>query len=300
MDMKFRAHETFFIRKGWLSKGIRAVEENPEVFIMKAPMPMDALGIGANMVKSLRYWMQATDLTKEPKSGKRIQTFTEFGNLVRKYDRYTEEIGTLYLIHYKLISNAEKATSWYYLFNLYQPVELVKDDFISSLNGYVISKNGEGAAMRSYTDDFNCIIGTYVPRYQVEPSKVSPENNIDCPLGELGLITVIDRVKKVYRKTSPSVDTLDPWVVLAVMMDNLYGRKELSFSFNELLTSPCNIGRVFNMDVITMLDVLQRVERTEAIKIIRTAGLDTVRVLKKYTFNECVEKYYKNIEESRG
>ena len=30
--MKFRAHDTFFIRKGWLSKGMKAVQTKPDVF----------------------------------------------------------------------------------------------------------------------------------------------------------------------------------------------------------------------------------------------------------------------------
>ena len=57
MSMKFRAHETFFIRKGWISKGMKYVSISPDVFISKEDNPMDVMGIGANMVKSLRYWL---------------------------------------------------------------------------------------------------------------------------------------------------------------------------------------------------------------------------------------------------
>mgnify|MGYP000099152852 CR=1 FL=1 len=35
MAMKFRAHETFFIRKRWLSKGMKAVKNEPTAFISK-------------------------------------------------------------------------------------------------------------------------------------------------------------------------------------------------------------------------------------------------------------------------
>lgn len=118
MDMKFRAHDTFFIRKGWISKGMRYVDKNPEVFISKTENPMDVLGIGANMVKALRYWLQAIGVTEEPASGRRIQVFTPFGKLVFKHDPYIEELGTLYLLHYKLASNVELATSWYYFFTI--------------------------------------------------------------------------------------------------------------------------------------------------------------------------------------
>ena len=64
--MKFRAHETFFIRKGWLSKGMKYVRQTEgNVFIDKENNPMDTLGIGSNMVKSLRYWLLAVGLTEE-------------------------------------------------------------------------------------------------------------------------------------------------------------------------------------------------------------------------------------------
>lgn len=109
MAMKFRAHETFFIRKGWLSKGMRYVSQKPDVFIDKNENPMDVLGIGANMVKSLRYWLQAVGLTCEPSKGKKIQTLTPFGECVYKHDRYIEELGTLYLLHYNLVKEIGRA-----------------------------------------------------------------------------------------------------------------------------------------------------------------------------------------------
>lgn len=83
--MKFRAHDTFFIRKGWLSKGMKAVHSKPDVFVAKDENPMDVLGIGSNMVKSLRYWLVATNLTEEALLNKRrVQKFTGFGNQIFK------------------------------------------------------------------------------------------------------------------------------------------------------------------------------------------------------------------------
>ena len=93
--MKFRAHETFFIRKGWLSKGMERVVAKEDLFVDKAENPMDVLGIGSNMVKSLRYWLQAVELTSEPNTGRRVQTLTPFGEMVYANDRYIEEVGLL-------------------------------------------------------------------------------------------------------------------------------------------------------------------------------------------------------------
>lgn len=108
MAMKFRAHDTFFIRKGWLSKGMKYVHAKGDVFISKDENPMDVLGIGANMVKALRYWLQAVGLTEEPKSGRRIQRFTSFGESVFNNDRYIEEKGPCIYFNIVLLAIVQK------------------------------------------------------------------------------------------------------------------------------------------------------------------------------------------------
>ena len=295
MAMKFRAHDTFFIRKGWLSKGMERIVEKPDLFVDKAENPMDILGIGSNMVKALRYWMQTVGLTQEPKSGRKIQSLTPLGQQIYDNDCYIEELGTLYLLQYKLASQKEEAT-WYYFFNEFSMSEFTKEEFVQQLQNYIMmDEDGGSVAIRSLNDDFACIINTYLPRYKSNPGKVSPENNIDCPFGELGLVDIANKKQKTYKKSIPSAKSFNPWVVLAVIMDQAEDRDEIAL--NELLTKPCNIGKVFNLDAITMLDILHEIESIGMLKIIRTAGLDVVHLNRKMTFDECVAKYYETIEE---
>lgn len=295
MPMKFRAHDTFFIRKGWLSKGMRCVSNKPDVFVDKNENPMDVLGIGANMVKALRYWLQVVGLTKEPSKGKRDQHFTALGRMVYEHDTYIEELGTLYLLQYELASQKEEATAWYFFFNEFSMSEFSKEDFVAALEKYIkMEESDSSVASRSLSDDFTCIINTYLPRYKSNPTKVSPENNIDCPFGELGLVDILNKRKKTYKKSIPASDTLNPWVALAVIVDNADGRTEISL--NELLNAPCNIGRVFNLDSVTMLDVLYRIEKLGLIKINRTAGLDVINLLEDLSFLDCVQNFYDSID----
>ena len=292
--MKFRAHDTFFIRKGWLSKGMKYVNSKPDVFISKEDNPMDVLGIGANMVKALRYWLQAVGLTQEPNSGKRIQSFTPLGECVFKNDRYIEEIGTLLILHYKLASNFQEATAWYLFFNEFNMSEFTRDDFVDFLQRRIRMEDGEApVAIRSLNDDFTCIINTYLPRYKVNPNRIAPENNIDCPFGELGLIDILSKDKKSYRKAISLPQSIDPWIALAVIVDQAGESKEISL--NEILTAPKNIGKIFNLDAISMLDVLYQVENIGKIKINRTAGLDVVQILTDFNFQDCVNAYYDSI-----
>lgn len=297
--MKFRAHETFFIRKGWLGKGLKNIVHDSSVFVTKEENPMDILGIGANMVKSLRYWMQAVGLSTEPKSGKRIQSLTEWGKLIQQNDPYIEEVGTLLLLQYKLAANYELATSWYFFFQRFNMQEFNKDDFIYAIKNYISMQSDDASySERSLSDDFNCIINTYLPRYKFAPEKISPENNIDCPLGEIGLIDIVNKEKKIYRKTIPSNKLFSPWITMALIIEQFtasqpeiaQGSKEIKIK--SLLHEQNGLAKIFNLDSLTLLEVLRQAEEANLLKIVCTAGLDTIQIINNYSSADCIERYY--------
>ena len=80
--MRFGGHETFTIRRGWLSKGLRHVEAEPA-----APFDMlqviDALGIGRNMGRSIWHWLQVTGLAE--RQGDQM-AMTGLGRLISEHD----------------------------------------------------------------------------------------------------------------------------------------------------------------------------------------------------------------------
>ena len=295
--MRFRAHETFFIRKGWLSKGIKNVVADSAVFMGNSGNPMDVLGIGSNMVKSLRYWLQTVGLTTEPAYGKKEQSLTDFGKLVKQYDPYIEELGTLWLLHYHLAKNLNDATSWYFFFNEFKLMEFDKDDFVRQLSAFLRMQNEE-VSERSLEDDYNCIINTYLSRMKSNPEKVQPESNIDCPLGELGLIDISNKKNKIYRKVSPKKETIHPLVVFAVIIDQACGAKEIKIS--SLQNDKLNIGKVFNMDIISLTSILYELELLGFIKVVRTAGLDIIKINGDFSFISSVEEYYKMLNSRNG
>ena len=61
-QFKFAGHETFHLRDGWIYKGLQALQTDGS-----ALYHTDAhhnLGIGINMLKSLIYWLRATNLVE--------------------------------------------------------------------------------------------------------------------------------------------------------------------------------------------------------------------------------------------
>ena len=59
----FSGHETFVFRYGWLKKGLKGLRERPDVF--SAEEAVARLGVGKNMVRSIRHWCLATRLPAE-------------------------------------------------------------------------------------------------------------------------------------------------------------------------------------------------------------------------------------------
>ncbi len=291
--MKFRAHDTFFIRKGWLSKGMRNVLQTPDVFISRENNPMDVLGIGANMVKALRYWLMAVALTTEPAVGRRVQVPTPFGTIVYENDPFFEELGTLWLLHYKLVTNLEDATAWYYFFNEFKMNEFTRDDFVTHINKFLRNSEEGEKPTRTLEDDYNCIINTYVPRIKSSPEKVHPESNIDCPLGDLGLIDIANKKARVFKKSTPQKETLHPLILLAIIIDQAQGQKEIRIS--AIQNDIGNAGKVFNLDIINLTNLLYKIELLGHIKVNRTAGLDVVQIGTDWDFLQCVTEYYRAI-----
>jgi hypothetical protein len=303
--MKFRAHDTFFIRKGWLSKGMRNVLAAPDVFVSRENNPMDVLGIGANMVKALRYWMVAVGLTVEVRENNRtIQRLTPLGEVIRDNDPYFEEAGTLFLLHYGLVKNRDaadtEATAWWFFFNEFKMSEFTRDDFLAQLSKLLRNSDEGEKPARTLEDDYNCIINTYVSRMRANPKKVKPESNIDCPLGELGLIDIVGQEKsggrlKIYRKSTPKKDLLHPLILLAVIIDQAQGEKEIRIS--SIQNDNGNAGKAFNLDIISLTALLYKIELLGHIKVNRTAGLDVINIKTDWNFRDCVSAYYQAINE---
>ena len=299
--MRFRGHETFHIRKGWLNKGIRNVIAVPDVFISKDENPMDVLGIGSNMVKSLRYWLQATELTQEPKSGRRCQKLTELGKVIYENDPYFEEIGTLWLVHCALAENEAEATAWYVFFNEFDLNEFSDEDFEKRIKKY-ISMNYSDEEMpksRTINEDFKCIISTYYSKSRTSSNdaKENPEDNMECPLTELGLVSLISSQRgiRIYRKDSPKSENIPELVVLAMILRRYKNQKEIRIS--ALQNDINSIGKIFCLNTLALHNVLYKLDTLCYLSVVRTAGLDVIRLETNMTYIECIQQYYQGLNE---
>lgn len=295
VKIRLKAHESFYIREGWLRKGIKNVNKDCRIFI--SDEATDILGIGASMVKSLRYWLQVCGLTEEVKvkGNKREQSLTDdLGKIIFEKDPYFEDIFSLWLVHYKLVTNRQNCTSWYLFFNEINSNEFTKEDLKNEMiYGLNRVANNITFSESSLFDDCECIIKTYVDN---KKENKNPEDNISCPLNELGLLsrTNLNHGKEVIRKIKPSMDKLDKLIIFYIIIDNLKDAE--SISIENILTDKCNAGKVLNLDRNLLNEYLDLLKNTGYIEINRTAGLNQVYP-KKFSKEEIINEYYAQLME---
>lgn len=175
----FARHETFHPRFGWLKKGFDRASTDSQIFFREdAPV---RLGVGKNMVRSIRYWCAAFKLLKDDQP-------TEFGRQLlgqEGWDSYLEDPASLWLLHWKLLEAPNLATAWDFTFNYFRQVEFTTEDLFYQLCEYR-DRHAPRISDSSLKKDVSCLLRMYV----VQPSgkaQVS-EDSLDCPFTELGLI----------------------------------------------------------------------------------------------------------------
>ena len=292
--IKLKGNETFNFREGWLRKGMRCVQEDPTLFSQADVM--ERLGVGSKMVKSIRFWLQATGLCTEKyiNSGRgRAQFLSEdFGVIVDQYDRYFEDFFTLTLLHYKIVSNQALCIAWYLFFNAFKASEFTREEAISTCSQELNKIIAEGVSVSdaSFADDCSSVIKMYLRAQNSD----SIEENLSCPLSELGLIKRAPE-KGNFCKAPPSSEKLDMLAVFYVIISNLPDDKK-SVSINELLFGNNNIGKVFNLNRIQINEYLDQLRAADYLQVNRTAGLDMVYIKNRLSPQDVMITYYEKAQ----
>ena len=97
----FSGHESFPCKSLWLKKGYDYVVEGND---FNSPEAVIGLGVGKNMVASIRFWLKAFGISDN-------DVLTDLGNYLfdesKGKDKYLEDIATLWLLHFNLVFSEE-------------------------------------------------------------------------------------------------------------------------------------------------------------------------------------------------
>lgn len=140
--MQINKHGSFYIRNGWPTKIIDAVDNNTLVFSPNNELEaVDNIGVGRVMIKAMRYWAAAMGITSEIKTQQGVaHELTPLGLLVKQFDPYCKNVGTLWALHRNLVNDVDNATAWYWAFNEMGPKVFTKDSFVGDFNSYLQKK----------------------------------------------------------------------------------------------------------------------------------------------------------------
>ena len=97
MKYCFSGHESFTCKTLWLKKGYDFINNGNN---FNAPDSVVQLGVGKNMVASIRYWLKVLGLTEQDKPTQIANYLLDKEN---GKDRYIESLGTLWLLHFLLV-----------------------------------------------------------------------------------------------------------------------------------------------------------------------------------------------------
>lgn len=283
---KLKGHESFILRDGWLTKGLRAVANDARVFSNKSGA--DALGVGTNMAKAIRYWMKTAKLTEEPAT--KGVLLTNLGRMVLEEDPYLEDIFTVWLIHCNIACNYEQATLWNLFFNeINLTSAFTRDDLFKLEKELFIRSTGEDAekiSERSMRDDCAAILAMYTAKGSQEDD---PEDKKISPFAELGLIV---RNNDKFVRQRPMLNRIDPLIILYLIMDELNTKGSLQIDY---VTDGLNMpGKILNLNRIMVNDFLDTLQNKGYIIVNRTAGLDIIYPgqCKNFTHMDLLEMHY--------
>lgn len=111
-NYKFSGHESFPCKSLWLKKGYDYDEDNGD---FNDPLSVVKLGVGKNMVSAIRYWFKVFGLNRDSQT----RWLADFLLGEQGRDPYMEDAGTLWLLHYLLVSTGE-ATLYQWFFTDFQ------------------------------------------------------------------------------------------------------------------------------------------------------------------------------------
>ena len=266
---RLKGHESFILREGWITKALFAIDRDPLLFTVSAGA--DALAVGTNMAKSIRFWMRTAGLTDESQAtGVHL---TELGRTILQCDPYLEDIFTLWIIHINIATNYKLATSWNVFFNRLSVSAFKREELQPLMTDLLYESTGEDELPeRSIKDDCAAIILMYA--VEKEEAK-DPEEKKNSPFRVLGMLYPEGRT---YEKRHPDLETLSPLVVeymLATAFGSQNGEHH-SLGIDEIVDGENMPGRILNLSRIMVNDCLDKLQDQEYIIINRTAGLDMV------------------------
>ncbi|HNT80867.1 MAG TPA: DUF4007 family protein [Bacteroidia bacterium] len=289
----FSGHDSFQCRQLWLKKGYDYVQEGKNFNDEDAVVN---LGVGKNMVSSIRFWLKAfnvIDIKDIP---------TEFGKRLfdddNGYDPFLEDEASLWLLHYQLVKNGF-ASIYSIIFNEFRKEKLFfnKETFVNYVKRIGESNPDLNFNENTVAKDF--IVFTNL--YKSIPESNDVEDSFSGILSELGLLTLIyksfkdengkTKKKEEYFIETSERDNLTESIILYTILDNTnYGN---SISLNSLEFDWNSPGSIFALNRSGLMNKISDiVDNFKDITFTDQAGIKELQFKNKADAYTILDIYY--------
>lgn len=289
--LQFSGHESFSCKQFWLKKGFDFVY-NQNIF--SNDDAVIHLGVGKNMVNSIRYWCKAFDIIND-----KNDTPTELGNYIFSHngcDPYLEDIGTLWLLHYHLIKK-NKASIYSLLFNEFRRERI---DFTREhLHSFLKRKCNEDTSVnyneKTITTDINVFFRNYASperKAKIDIEDVFSNIFLDLELiHQYKKIGIDDKIEEWFRIGNEQRSNLPSKIILYAILDNF---EDKTISFRQLFAGENSPGNIFALNSEELYKHIMNIcNEYPNIIYSETAGNRTLQFKEQINKWEILNEYYR-------
>ena len=292
--VSFGRHESFPLRFGWITKGLEALANDPNVFVSEDATV--TLGVGKNMVAAIRYWLLATGMVK--RTTRNGLARTAIGEILfpdgEGGDRYLEDDATIWLLHWLLATSPTEATALYWFYNHFHKPEFSSEEASSALREFARQRITAKAATTTLNRDANLVLRMYAQ--SSGGTRLLTEDALDSPLAALLLLDRLDR--QTWHATPKDREEL-PLTAFACAVADVFAHAGVDqLPVEQLMYSDqehCAPGAVFRLTESGLTDKLEALCKThpDSLQMNRTAGIYQLYKLSSFNRMSILEGHYK-------
>lgn len=278
MKYTFSGHESFHCKSLWLKKGYDFVVEGKSFNDESAVVD---LGVGKNMVSSIKYWLKSFGIINEDGSA------TPIGCSILSndgYDPYIEDTNTQWLLHYLLVST-NYATLYHIVFNEFNKnrKDFSKSSLLTYINRLFADKRFDKTPYNENTISRD--ISTFLKMY-ARPENSKVYEDFSAVLIDLNLIRRLDRDNFEFNTSTRA--SINPLIFLYAVLDVANGDKVVEYY--KLL----NLAGIFGMTVNDLYDAFDSIHSMiPSISFSNSAGEQLFTINEPISKESILDMYYK-------
>ncbi|MGL5988633.1 DUF4007 family protein [Cetobacterium sp.] len=273
-------HSSFYLRSGWIKKGVEYVSENKSDYIFSKSNigAIDAIGIGSVMVQSLKFWMTILDILE--KRNKEFYLKRDIKEILEK-DPYLQNRNTLWLLHTYIMdrdNKDENAVLWN-LFIRNKKNSVFSEEEARNILSVFYKEKGETISERSVKDSLSVFIKMY---YRELDNKLDPEDNLHSPFIKLEYLLKNENNQFYFRNIEHSE-------IAEEIIFYLLKRRMRMFNQISVMDSYSYINGIIKMKINEYEKIISKLENRDFLFVDRAAGLQNINMTKNISDRDIIK-----------